>query len=226
MDSLQCRGGPPTLIYVAVQSRGGRTPAGKRITREKAMRTITLTTVLCAGVWLLGCGEKPPPADTLPEVTLIERSLDDTTMLLRFCLTRLDRVDWTRKVLRAQVVKAGGTPVPVGANVTDPGPEFTIKILVGKPTEGEKVLFLPAWGRSKNGIIEDTVPFDFEGTPDSATVAGSANRKLTQILKTCTGPGRTINFDPKKGVDLVTVGRGDSAYVLKVWVGSAAKPEK
>jgi len=188
------------------------------------MRAFSLTMALCIGMSLSGCSQRVPPAETLPEVTLIERSPEGTTMLLRFCLTRLDRVNWTNKVLRVQVVKAGARPIPVGAKVIDPGPEFTIKVLVGKSTEGEKVLFVPAWGRSMDGIIVESVPFDFEGTPDSATVVGSANRKLTQIIKTCTGPGRPIPFNPTKGVDLVQVGRGDAAYVLKVWVEPAAKP--
>ena len=182
------------------------------------MRSLPLTMVLCTALLVLGCGETSPAPETLPQVTLTERSPKGSTLLLRFRLSKLDRVDWTNKLLRAQVVKGSAKPIPAGPKIANPGPEFTIKVLVGKPTETEKVLFSPTWGKSQDGIITETVPFDLEGTPDGATVPKSKGRRLAQILQTCTGPNRTIPFDPNKGVDLVTVGYGEDAHSLKVWV--------
>ena len=190
------------------------------------MRLLISVVLVAVCVFLVGCSEKKPPAGTLPQVTLTERSPKGSTILLRFCLSKLDRVDWTNKLLRALLVNSDMKPISVVANVAYPGPEFSIKVLVGKATEDEKVRFIIlAWGPSTDGIITESVPFDFEGTPDSATIPGSAGQRLTQILQTCTGPNRPMPFEPDKGVNLVTVGYGKDAHSLKIWVETVI-PEK
>lgn len=174
---------------------------------------------------LSGCTESTPAADTLPELTLVQRTHRGSTMMLRFCFTKLDRVDWKNKVLRAQVVKSGEKPKPGGPKFIDPAPEFTMNVLVGKPAGSERFLFVPDWGKSMDGFIGEGESFDFAGTPDSVTVTGTAGRRITQILKTCTGPGRTIPFDPKKGVNLLTVGFKPNAWSFRVWVETVLPAE-
>ena len=182
------------------------------------MRGTCSVLVISLCVSLSGCSESKPAAETLPELTLVERNPQGSTMMLRFCFTKLDRLDWKNRVLRAQVVKSGEKPKPGGPQFANPAPEFTIKVLVGKPTGTERVLFVPHWGKSMDGLIGESEPFDFAGTDDSVTVTGTAGRRLTQILKTCTGPNRTVPFDPKKGVDLLTVGFKPNAWSFRVWV--------
>lgn len=178
-----------------------------------------LAAVICAVPF--GCGPKKPPEETLPSVTLVERKRMDGSILLRFRLTHLDRVNWKGKVLRAQILKADADPSLAAVSFTEPGNEFEIEVVVGKVAESDGVFFVPRWGKSKNGVIVDSQQLEFTcpgGEINRVIVDGTQGRRITQILETCTGPGESISWRPAKGIDMLKLGYRPNAWVLKVWV--------
>ena len=192
------------------------------------MKILCAMSVLLLAASLVGCTPPRPRTETLPAVTLIERRPMDGTIMLRFHFTNMDRVGWKGQALRAQVVKAGKKPTAGGPSFPSPQAEFVFELGVGKVTEGEGVIFVPAWGNARGGRIIESQPIEFigfDGTTNRVTVTGTGGQRLTQILATCTGPDRPVPFDPRVGIDLVTVGFGSSAYSIHVWAAPAPAPE-
>jgi hypothetical protein len=182
-----------------------------------------LITVFTAA--LVGCGPVKRPPESLPSVSLIERKQMDGTMMLRFRFTDMDRVNWKGKELKAQLAKAGKKPGSSGSSFQNPGSEFTIEVGIGKVTEGDGVIFVPAWGNSRDGRIIESQPLEFvadDGTANRVTITGTGGQRLTQILETCTGPGRSVPFNPDTGIDLVTIGFAPNAYAVRVWAETVA----
>jgi hypothetical protein len=189
---------------------------------------VLFAVTLCA--FLLGCEKPKSPAEALPSVTLVERKPKDGTLMLRFCFKNMDRVDWKKKVLKAQLMKADGSAKPGGPLFKQPVPEFSINLAVGKVAESESVLFVASWGKSTNGLIDESERIELpgpDGQPNLATIPGTADLQITQILYPCTGPNLSVPFDPDRGIDLVrlepTVRGTDLAKtkpevrVLRVW---------
>ena len=185
-------------------------------------------------VLLLGCEKPKPLGETLPGVTLVERRPKDGTLMLRFCFKNMDRVDWKKRILKAQLMKGDGSPSPGGPLFQEPVPEFSIDLAVGKIAESDSVLFVASWGKSTNGIIDESERIELpgpDGQPNLVTVLGTAGLQITQILHPCTGPNISVPFNPDRGIDLVriepTVRGADlaqtkpEARVLRVWAERA-----
>jgi len=189
------------------------------------MRRLRALLALSVCVCLAGCAEKTPPAETLPSVTLLSRRATGSTITLAFCVTHLDRVDWTGRTLKIQLVKSAEEAKPGMGEMIDPGAEVTVEVGVGKVVHSDGVFFVPRWGRSRNVIMSEGENLELAGpggSPNRVVVPDTTGRRITQILQTCVGPRRTMPFDPAKGVHLVTVGFGDDACHLKLWVAPAS----
>jgi hypothetical protein len=198
------------------------------------MRTVRVFAAAAFCVLVLGCEKAKPREAALPGVTLVERMPRDGTLLLRFCFQDMDRFDWKRKVLKAQLVKADGKPEPGGPAFRNPAPEFSINLAIGKVAGSDSSLFVASWGKSTHGLIDESERLELpgpDGVPNLVTVPGTEDFQITQILRPCTGPNLRIPFDPDRGIDLLRIepslraaehGQAKpEAFVLRVWAERA-----
>jgi len=186
-----------------------------------------LALVLC--LLLVGCGKKAPSPESLPKATFVGltiRRVPDPTnrptdVLYEFRLTLLDRYDWKGKALRMQLVTEDEPPLYSLASLLNPGDEVTITARLDKKIPSDEVNFTVHWGRSKDGKMqEEFQPVHFpEGTESgrSVPILGTIGRHVKQATFQCGSPGKPVPFDPDEGIDLLTVGEGDTAYRLRVW---------
>jgi len=182
--------------------------------------------VVTAG--LSGCSEKTTSPADLPKAMLVERTVKPRqpgeppplTMTFEFRLTDLHKYDWKKKALRVQLLAGDDAPVYSVNDLPNPVPEVTLQITLGKSTDSPKVLVSAVWGRSAGGEMSQSEEIRFpEGTDLGrfVTVTGVVNKHISQVTQACGAPGKPVSFDPKKGVDLVTVGYGDEACRIRVW---------
>jgi hypothetical protein len=179
---------------------------------------ITAAMVAC----LAGCAEKPPPpADTLPSVTLTSREDQGDQILLTFTFEHMERAIWRGRVLRAQILKRGDKPVAGGPVMTDPAGTITVAVAVAKSPLSEAVLFVPMWGKS--AVAEEMLDLPAPGGQvNRVALPGFAEHRIRQVMLTATGPDRAVPFQPDKGIDLLTVGKvAPDIYVLRVWAERA-----
>jgi len=170
------------------------------------MKNVWIFPVVAICALVPSCEKYKPPMEALPGVTLVERKPREGTVLLRFCFQDMNRFDWKKRVLTAQLIKADGKPQPGGPFFLSPSPEFSVVLVVGKVPNSDSVLFAVSWGKSTNEVIGNPVSIELpsvDGQPNQATVAGTADLQVTQILHPCTGPNIRIPFDPDRGLDLV-----------------------
>jgi hypothetical protein len=162
---------------------------------------------------LLGCGP-----DIQPSVTLTERKRSEDTLVLAFRFTDLDRAGVT--AVCAEVIEYDKRPTGGGARFENPGPEFILKVGLGRGEQAEEVVVLPQWGPSVDGEMT-TCEFCEVVCPDdrqnSVIVPGTAGQHVAQSVSACAGLDKPVTFDADDGIDVITLGYNRDKTHLRVW---------
>ncbi len=178
------------------------------------IRCVAALAAACAILAGCGPGGGTPATDRLPSVTLTLREAEGDQITLAFRFEHMERVKWSGKVLRAQIVKLGEKPVSgTGPALRDPPGEIYAGIAVLKTPGSDRVIFVPMWGAS-DGEAE---PIDLaapDGDVNVVSIPAYKEHRVNQVLQTSGGPDRPVPFDPDKGIDLITVGY---AWAIHVW---------
>ena len=166
-----------------------------------------------------GCSPRqaPPPApETLPSVTLTVREDKGDQVMLSFLFEHMERANWKNRVLRAQIIRFGGSPVIGGPVMKNPPDTVSFAVGVAKQPGSVNVLFVPMWGKA--AVPDESLDLPAPGGQTNlVTLPSYGPHRVRQVLTTCTGPDRAIPFQPDKGVDLITVGYGAESYGIRVW---------
>ena len=188
--------------------------------------------ILVVCLVVLGCGEKKVSEESLPKAEYVGKTIRDfasaadapTDVLYEFRLTLLNRYDWKGKALRVKLVTQGEMPLYSLTSMPDPGDEVTLLVTIDKKPESEDVSFKVVWAKSKDGKMDTTTTLGFpNSTKDlrrAVVVSGTGGLRVTQIVKKCGAPGKPVVFDPEKGVELLSVGKGECAWHLEVWAAA------
>ena len=193
------------------------------------MKRLLLVMCLALGVVVVaGCVRSRPAPDKIPAVTLVEKRMMSSrnSILMRFRFTHMDRVDWTGRLLKAQVLKSGDRPRPKGSAFVNPQQEFVIEVGLIKVPGSDAVSFVPRWGNSREGLITAADGPELKLTSDEndqVSLPGTADQNLSQFLQSCVAPEKTVPFDPDAGLELIVVGLKPNAYVLRVWTEKVGK---
>lgn len=167
----------------------------------------------------MGCGGKGNDDKPMPMVTLIERKPIRDGVQLRFKLSNVDRYNWERKALAANILSAGDTKMTAdGPVLGKPESDIIIELVVTKKREDTQADVTLSWG-PEGGEIKKAEPdlLGPGGMRNAADVSDYEGMRVTQIMKTCGAPDKDVRFDPDKGLDLIELGHGDKTVGVRIW---------
>ncbi len=185
------------------------------------MTRLAAVLLIASGLLYAGCNGDGSQYTDLARAKLVEKGLSGNTMVIRFAITGLDKALPPGKSIRIQLFKGDTRYDPKAPSFEKPGRELQIEVTLDKRgRDADRIGFNCEWGTPEKGMLiecEDA-PLNAEGQlEDDVVLPAFAGRRLTQLLHTFTGPGKSVSFTPSEGLNLLTVGFKKDVYHLRIW---------
>lgn len=185
------------------------------------MTRLAAALLIACGLLYAGCNGDAPQYTDLARVKLVEKDLSGDTMVMRFAITGLDKALPPGKPIRIQLFKGDTRYDPNAPSFEKPGGELHIEVTLDKRgRDTDRIDFNCEWGVPEDGMLiecEDAQLIAEGQLEDEVVLPAFAGRRLTQLLHTCTGPGKSVPFTPTEGLNLLTVGFKKELYHLRIW---------